>query len=110
MVGQLAAQTELVRCDGCELVLAVPAAQRYLADKAYSDRLKAALDDATGAKVKLAVEVASSAEASLAAQAKRERASQQAKTEAQFRDEPFVRDVVARFGGKVRPDSIKPTS
>jgi len=30
------------------------------------------------------------------------------RTEAAFRDEPFVRDVVAKFDGRVRPDSIKP--
>ncbi len=93
IVGQLAAQTELVRCDGRELVLRLPEAQRHLTDKAYADKLRAALDDATGVKLRLAFELASGAEASLAAQARRERAEQKAKTEAQFRDEPFVREV-----------------
>ena len=50
------------------------------------------------------------AEASLAAQERRERAEQKAKTEAAFRDEPFVRDVLARFDAKIKPDSIKPVS
>jgi hypothetical protein len=70
--------------------------------------LKAALEEATGGKLRVTVDVASSAEASLAAQARRDRTEQQAKTEAQFRDEPFVRDVVARFGGRIR--TIKPVS
>jgi DNA polymerase-3 subunit gamma/tau len=108
VAGQLAAQTELVRCSGRDLVLAVPETQRHLTDKAYADKLKAALDEATGIKVRLAFEVSSTADASLAAQARRERAEQKARTEAQFRDEPFVRDVVARFDAKINPDSIKP--
>jgi len=110
IVGQLAAQTELVRCTGRELVLRLPEAQRHLTDKAYADKLRAALDDATGVKLRLTFELASGAEASLAAQARRERAEQKAKTEAQFRDEPFVREVVARFDAKIKPDSIKRVS
>jgi len=89
-------------------VLAVPEAQRHLTDKAYADKLKAVLDEATGTRVRLTFEFSPGGDASLAAQAKRERAEQKARTEAQFRDEPFVRDVVARFDAKINPDSIKP--
>ena len=110
IVGQLAAQTEFVRCTGRELVLGVPEAQRHLTDKAYADKLRAALDSATGAKVRLSFEFASNADASLAAQARRERAEQKASAEAAFRDEPFVRDVVARFDATIKPDSIKRVS
>ena len=91
-------------------MLALPEAQRHLTDKAYADKLKAALDEATGGKLRLAFELASGADASLAAQERRERAEQKAKTEAAFRDEPFVRDVVARFDARINPDSIKPVS
>jgi DNA polymerase-3 subunit gamma/tau len=110
IAGQLAAQTELVRCTGRDLVLGVAEAQRHLTATAYADKLKAALDDATGVKVRLTFEIASSAEASLAAQARRERADQKAKAEAEFRDEPFVRDVVAKFDATIKPDSIKRVS
>jgi hypothetical protein len=58
----------------------------------------------------LAFEVGSAGDASLAAQERRERAEQKARTEAAFRSEPFVQDVLARFDAKVRPDSIKPLS
>ncbi len=109
VAAQLAAQTELVRCDGREIVLAVPEAQRHLAEKAYVDKLRAALEDATGAKVRVAIELTSSAETSLAAQARRERAEQKAQTEAAFRDEPFVRDALERFDARIKPDSIKRT-
>jgi DNA polymerase-3 subunit gamma/tau len=107
-VGQLAAQTELVRCSGRDLVLAVPDTHRHLADKAYTDKLKAALDQATGQKLRLAVELSTAADASLAALARREREQQKAQTEAAFRDEPFVRDAVAQLGARINPASIKP--
>ncbi len=110
IAAQLAAQTELKSIKGNVLTLALPAAHKHLADKAYSDKLKAALDQATGRKLLLAFEVGAVAETSLAAREKRARAEQQAQTEAAFRDEPFVRDVLERFDAKIRPDSIKPVS
>jgi DNA polymerase-3 subunit gamma/tau len=108
IAGQLAAQTEFVRHAGRELVLRVSDAQRHLTERSYTDKLKAALDEATGANLRLTFEFASAADASLAAQEKRERAAEKARTEAAFRDEPFVREVVARFDAKINPDSIKP--
>jgi len=110
IAAQLAAQTELKSIVGNALTLALPAAHKHLADKAYSDKLKTALDQATGRKWLLAFEVGGAAESSLAAQEKRARAEQQAKTEQAFRSEPFVRDVLERFDAKIKPDSIKPVS
>jgi DNA polymerase-3 subunit gamma/tau len=110
IAAQLAAQTELKSVEGNAVTLALPAAHKHLADKAYSDKLKTALDQATGRKWLLAFEVGGAAESSLAAQEKRARAEQQAKTEQAFRSEPFVRDVLERFDAKIRPDSIKPVS
>jgi DNA polymerase-3 subunit gamma/tau len=110
MAAQLAGQTELKSIEGNVLTLALPATHKHLADRAYSDRLKAALDAATGRKWMLAFEVGSKAEASLAALRQREQADAQAKTEAAFRSEPFVQDALARFDAKIRPDSVKPVS
>jgi DNA polymerase-3 subunit gamma/tau len=90
--------------------LRLPGGVSHPADKIYADKLKAALDGATGRKWMLAFEVGSPAEASLAAQKSREQAEQKSRTEAAFRDEPFVQDVLARFDAKIRPDSIKPLS
>ena len=109
MAAQLAAQTELKSLAGNALTLALPAAYKHLADKAYSDKLKIALEQATGRKVLLAFEVGAPAESSLAATEKRERAQASAAREAAFREEPFVRDLVAKFDGQVRTDSIKPS-
>jgi DNA polymerase-3 subunit gamma/tau len=110
VAGQLAAQTELVRCTGRELTLGLPESQRHLTDKSYVDKLTAAIADATGARPRIVFEFASSADSSLAAQERRERAEQKAKTEAAFRDEPFVREALARFSATIKPDSIKPVS
>ena len=110
MAAQLAGQTELKSVEGNVVTLALPATHKHLADKAYSDRLKTALDAATGRKWMLAFEVGSKAESSLAAQRHREQAEAKAKTEAAFRSEPFVQDALARFDAKIRPDSIKPVS
>jgi DNA polymerase III subunit gamma/tau len=110
IAAQLAAQTELKSIEGNVLTLALPVAHKHLADKAYSDRLKTALDQATGRKWLLAFEVGGAAESSLAAQEKRARVEQQAKTEEMFKSEPFVRDMLERFDAKIKPDSIKPVS
>ncbi len=108
MAAQLAAQTELKAIAGHALTLALPVAHKHLADKTYADKLKAALEQATGHRVLLAFEVGAATESSLAATEKRERAEAQAKGEAAFRDEPFVRDLLAKFDGQVKTDTIAP--
>ena len=108
IVLQLAAQTELKAQAGNEIVLAVPEASRHLTDKAYADKLKAAVEAALGKRVRMRFEFGAESPASLAAQEKRRRSETQASTEAAFRDDPFVQDVLERFNAKVRPDSIKP--
>jgi DNA polymerase-3 subunit gamma/tau len=110
MAAQLAGQTELKSIEGNVVTLALPTTHKHLADKAYADRLKTALDAATGRKWMLAFEVGSKAEASLAAQRQREHAEAKARTEAAFRSEPFVQDALARFDAKIRTDSIKPVN
>ena len=108
MAAQLAAQTELKSVEGNVLTLALPATHKHLADKVYSDKLKLALDQATGRKWMLAFEVGSAAETSLAAQKSRAQAEEKSRVEAAFRGEPFVQDVLSRFDAKIRLDSIKP--
>jgi len=105
---QLAAQTELKGVAGNEIVLAVAEASRHLTDKAYTDKLKAALEAALGRRIRLRFEIVGDASASLAAQEKRARADAHAKAETAFNDDPFVQDLLARFDAKVKPDSVKP--
>jgi DNA polymerase-3 subunit gamma/tau len=108
MALQLAAQTELKAIAGNEFVLAVPEVSRHLTDRAYADKLKAALERALGRRVRLRFEVGAAGATTLAAQEKRERDATQAKTEAAFRDDPFVQDILARFDARIKPNSIKP--
>jgi DNA polymerase-3 subunit gamma/tau len=108
MALQLAAQTELKVFSGNELVLAVPEAARHLTDKAYADKLRAAIEQALGRRVRMRFEIGGAAAATLAAQEKRDRDSAQAKTEAAFRDDPFVQDLLSRFDARIKPNSVKP--
>jgi DNA polymerase-3 subunit gamma/tau len=106
---ELGAQTALKAMSGNELVLAVPESARHLTDKAYADKLKAALEQAFGRRLKVRFEVGEGADTTLAAHEKRERDAARARTEEAFRDDPFVQDIVSRFDARVRPDSIKPS-
>jgi len=108
MALQLAAQTELKAVAGNEFVLAVPEASRHLTDRAYADKLKMAIEQALGRRVRLRFETGGAAAATLAAQEKRERDAAQASTEAAFRDDPFVQDLLSRFDARIKPNSIKP--
>ena len=108
MAGELASQSVMRKLDGAALTLALPASHKHLAGKSYADRLRSVLEQATGRKLLLAFEVGESADDSLATRTAREREAQRARTEAGFREEPLVRDLVARFDGTVRSDSIKP--
>jgi DNA polymerase-3 subunit gamma/tau len=107
---QLAAQTELKAIAGNEIVLAVPEAARHLIDKVYTDKLKSALDDAFGRRVRLRFDVDAAVGTTLAAQEKRERTEAKVRTEAAFRDDPFVQDVLSKFDATIKPESIKPNS
>ncbi len=110
MAAQLAAQTELIAVNNNALTLALPVAHKHLADKVFADKLKVALEQATGRRLLLAFEVGAATESSLAATEKRERADAKAKGEAAFRDEPFVRDLLVTFDGQVKTETITPLS
>jgi DNA polymerase-3 subunit gamma/tau len=108
MALQLAAQTELKAVSGSEFVLMVPEAARHLTDPPYADTLRHAIGQALGRRVRLRFEIGGVAATSLAAKERREREATQAKTDAAFRDDPFVQDLLSRFDARVKPNSIKP--
>jgi DNA polymerase-3 subunit gamma/tau len=108
MAAQLAAQSELRAVNGNALTLALPTSHKHLADKSYADKLKAALEAAVGRRLLLAFEVGETSDTSLAAQERRQRAEAKAKAEQAFRDEPFVRDLITRFDGRVKAETVEP--
>jgi DNA polymerase III subunit gamma/tau len=110
LAAQLAAHSEWRAQDGNRLTLALPAAHKHLADRAYADKLKSALEKVSGKRLLLAFEVGMATDGSLASQRERERVEAQASTEAAFKDEPFVRDALARFGATIKTDTIKRVS
>ncbi|HET9045410.1 MAG TPA: DNA polymerase III subunit gamma/tau [Casimicrobiaceae bacterium] len=107
MAAQLAAQTAWISLEGNALTLSLPASHKHLADKSYADKLKAALETATGRKLLLAFAVGEAA-GSLAAQERKAREEAHAQGEQAFRDEPFVRDLISRFDGRVKTETIQP--
>jgi len=108
MAAQLAAQTELKSLRGNALTLSLPVSHKHLADRAYADKLKSAVEAATGRKLLFAFEVGEATDASLAAQERKVRAEARAQGEQAFRDEPFVRDLLSRFDARIKPDTIEP--
>jgi DNA polymerase-3 subunit gamma/tau len=108
MAAQLAAQSELRAVNGNALTLALPTSHKHLADRSYADKLKAALEAAVGRRLLLAFEVGDTSDTSLAAQERRQRAEAKAKGEQAFRDEPFVRELITRFDGRVKAETVEP--
>jgi len=108
MAAQIAAQSELKSLEGNALTLALPASHKHLADKAYADKLKSALESATGRKLLLAFEVGEATDTSLAAKERKLRADAKAQGEQAFRDEPFVRDLLSRFDARIKSDTVTP--
>jgi DNA polymerase-3 subunit gamma/tau len=108
MAQQLAAQTELKAVAGSEFVLLVPEAARHLTEAPYADTLRQAIGRMLGRRVRLRFEFGGVVGTSLAATEKRQREAAEAKTEAAFRDDPFVQDLLTRFEARIKPNSIKP--
>jgi DNA polymerase-3 subunit gamma/tau len=104
--GQLAQHCELVTRDGARLELRIPQAHQHLVR--YQDRLKSALEQCLGPGVRLTIRTADSAGASPAAIADRERQQRQAQAVAAIEQDPFVRELVDTFDGRVVGSSIKP--
>jgi len=110
IVQQLAAQTELKEVSESDLVLNVSESMRHLLDKAYTDKLKLAVEQALGRRIRMTVAASASANDTLASKERQAKAEAQSRTEAAFNADPFVQDVLARFDAKVRPESIKPVN
>jgi len=71
-------------------------------------RLKAALEQHFGARLRLAISLADSAGSSPAALADLEKQQKQAQAIAAIEQDPFVRELVENFDARVVESSIKP--
>ena len=103
---QLAERSELVAFAGDALELAVGSESRALADKAYVDKLKAALAEHFGRPLALTVKVGTVNGRSAAAIAEGERRARADQANARMDADPFVQELVAGFDATV--ESVKP--
>ncbi|MDR2244255.1 MAG: DNA polymerase III subunit gamma/tau [Burkholderiales bacterium] len=107
MAAQLAANTEWRSFADGTLTLALPETQHHLANKANTDKLKKALEEASGLRLRLAFEKTGVADTSLAARQRQAREQAQRDTEEAFRSDAFVQ-ALEKEGGEVRWETVKP--
>jgi DNA polymerase-3 subunit gamma/tau len=88
--------------------LRVAHAQRHLNDRAYQDRLKAALEQHLGTKVRLEIGVGAVNGNTLAQIQDKENQQRQNAAAAAIDSDPFVRDLIENFDARVLSSSIKP--
>jgi DNA polymerase-3 subunit gamma/tau len=103
---QLAERSELVAFEADAIELAVGSESRALADKAYVEKLKAALADHFGRPLALTVKVGAVNGRSAAAIAEGERRARTESASARIDADPFVQELVAGFDATV--ESVKP--
>ncbi|MGB8437506.1 MAG: DNA polymerase III subunit gamma/tau [Burkholderiales bacterium] len=107
---QLAERSELAARTDHKIELRLPAEAKYLADKVYVDKLKAALHERLGKPVAVLIEIGASSGNSVAAMKEGERKAHQEQANASIQGDSFVRDLVEQFDGSVVDSSIKPST
>ena len=108
MAGMVARHGELESYENGHLVLVVPETHRMYAERAYQEKLKAALLPHLGPTLRLTVRVGTVSGNSIAAAKSREMAERQANAAEAIEDDPFVRDLVRDLGAEVVASSIRP--
>ncbi len=108
MARMLAQHCELVARDAGRIELRIAQAHQHLLEGPYQDRLKAALEQYFGTRLRLSVALGDGAGSSPAAIADREKQQRQAQAIAAIEQDPFVRELVENFDARVVESSIKP--
>ena len=108
MARVLAQHCELIARDGARVELRIARVHQHLLNGPHQERLKAALEQQFGAKLRLAIQVVDDAGASPAALADRDRQQRQAQATAEIEQDPFVRELVETFDARVVDSTIKP--
>jgi DNA polymerase-3 subunit gamma/tau len=108
MAGMVARHGELASFENGAFDIVVPESHRMYAEKAYQEKLKAALGEHFGANVRVTVRVGGTAGNSVAAARSREMAKKQASAAEAIEEDPFVRDLVRDFGAEVVSSTIRP--
>ena len=110
MERMLAHNCELVAWQDGAIELRVPHAQRHLAERAYQNRLKLALEQHLGTGVRLEISVGAVGGNTLAAVQERENQQRQSAAAAAIDGDPFVRELIEQFDARVLSSTIKPVA
>ena len=110
MERMLAHNCQLIAWRDERIELRVPHAQRHLVERAYQDRLKLALEQHLGTRVRLEISVGAGNGNTLAEIQGRENQQRQNEAMAAIDSDPFVRDLIEDLDARVRSSTIKPVS
>ncbi|MFP5410808.1 MAG: DNA polymerase III subunit gamma/tau [Gammaproteobacteria bacterium] len=108
MAKMLADHCELVTQAADAVTLRVGEAHKHLLDRAYQDKLAAALRDKYGAALKVNFEIGAAAEQTPQQVRTRIKETRQAEAVAAIESDPFVRELVDQFGGRIDAATIQP--
>ena len=108
MARMLAQHCELVSHDETRIELCLAKAHERLLEKAYQDKLKAALQHYFGGSPRLSISVGGENGNSPADIANRDHQQRQAQAIAEIERDPFVRELVENFDARVVEATIKP--
>ena len=106
---QLAQQSELRGFDGESMELGLAFSAKHLAERAYQDKLRAALQEHFGRPVALKLVIGEISGNTAAVKAQSERQVQQGKALEAIQGDAFVRDLMDTFDATIVSDSVKPT-
>ena len=105
----LAQHCELVTRDAGRIELRIARAHQHLLNGPHQERLRAALEQHFGAKLRLSIQVVDGVGATPAVIADRDKQQRQAQAVAGIEQDPFVRELVETFDARVVDSTIKPS-
>jgi len=108
MTRMLAQNCEVKNFSADGIELCVPEPHRHLLEKAYQDKMKAALSEYYGKPVRLKFSVGSITGMTPAELENRDKQAKQSQAIAAIETDPFVRELVENFDAKLIASSIKP--
>ena len=105
---QLAQQSELRSFDGESMELGLAFSAKHLADRAYQDKLRTALQEHFGKPLALKIVIGEISGNTAAVKAQSERQARQGKALEAIQGDAFVRDLMDTFDATIVSDSVKP--
>jgi DNA polymerase-3 subunit gamma/tau len=108
MAKMLADHCELVSQTDDAVTLRVGEADKHLLDRAYQDKLVSTLRDTYGATLQVIFEIGAAAEKTPQQVRTRIKEARQRDAVAAIESDPFVRELVEQFGGRIDASTIQP--